>query len=68
MKLFGKDKPLYKLTEREQGYLEAFAAQRAIADASYQKVLQDIMKRENIPTTEDVVFDPKRMAFVKVKK
>lgn len=68
MSWFRKNKVVYRLKGREQGHLEAFAAQRAIADASYHKTLEDIMKRENIPATDTVAFDPKLMAFVKVAK
>lgn len=65
---FKKNKIVYRLKGREQGHLEAFAAQRSMADAQYHATLEQIMKRESIPATDKIAFDPQQMAFVKVEK
>ena len=57
---------LYRIPERERGHLEAFAAQRAVADASYYGLLQKIIEREKLPL--DARFDAKQFVFVNPTK
>jgi len=63
--VFGKKNKdvLYRIPERERGHLEAFAAQRAVADANYYGLLQKIIEREKL--SPDAVFDSVRYAFTR---
>lgn len=67
--MFGRKKNddiLYRVPQRELGHLDAHRAQAAVSQAQYLNLLQTIMKREGIPETEDVQFDSKLGAFVRV--
>ena len=65
--MFGKKKKvLYRIPERERGHLEAFAVQRAVADANYYALLQTIIKREKLPP--DATFDSTQFVFVNPSK
>lgn len=66
--MFGKKKKnnndvLFQIPLRERGHLEAYAAQRAVLDATYLGILKGIIEREKLPP--DAVFDPERCAFIR---
>lgn len=63
-----KAQVLYRLSQREQGRLETLQAQAQIMQAQVQRMLQAIMRRENIPATDQIVWSPEMAAFVKAPR
>lgn len=66
MKLFGKDTPLYRLTESERGTLQGILLVREQAHATALSFIESIAKREEVPVGSR--FDEKQQAFVRTPK
>lgn len=66
--MFKKKHIVAKLTDRERGQAEAFAAMKQSADANYLAILKGFAEKHKVELSEDVVFDPAQAAFVRAKK
>ena len=66
MKLFGKDKPLYKLNDCERGTLQGILIAREQLQATAFDFINAIAKREEIAV--GAIFDEKLQAFVRAPK
>lgn len=60
-----KRNTVYKLSQRERGQLEGLSASAQQIEANIQGLLKGIMAQRKIQASENVVFDPKLMAFIR---
>jgi len=63
-----KPRVLYALQGVERQQIEDMSKQIEMLNASHVGILNMIMKRESVPIEEDVAFDSKQLAFVRVQK
>lgn len=56
---------VYKLSQRERGQLEGLSASSRQIEANIQGLLKGIMEKQQIKAAENIVFDPKLMAFIR---
>ena len=66
--MFKKKHIVAKLTDRERGQAEAFAAVKQAADANYMALRKGFAEKHSVELSENVIFDPSQAAFVRVKK